>query len=304
LRLSLTFKSLPGAYFHPFVAKDTIDFIRHFAPLTFSDALRLDEWVKAIPSFLAPIASFLFRRVSVGSVLSGNKIKLYRNHGSMLSSVENFWPGFMGFQAFPVMGVCDQIAVWTQSGQVTDDWFRRARSLTNTHLPFVVQESNVALIMYKPYYPMILSFRDVSLFWPEKRFDEVVAVQAGDGEMKSVETENSRGNENFMGWMWSLLFGPQSSGTWILGRKGESYIAVYRPCGDRREMSWYSCGGAAGRQVWAMVVSDATKHTSFEAFASVIEGAKVEESVSFRLFQRNKYEATVSVDGKTLHHEW
>lgn len=289
----------PGAYFHPAVAQDTVEFIQHFAPVHFQQGLRIGSWARLIPSFLAPIAASWFEDLSVGSVTSGHQIRLYRSEGAMLSSVEDFWPGHVGYQSFVWMGVCDDIAVWTQSGNIFEDWLDKNGDITNSYLPFIRQESNVALIMYKRNSPFNLLFsdNDVALYWPEDRFDEVSSVQINDSNA-------GNGDGGLFQWIFRLIFGSPKTGSWVLGRRGDSYIAVYRPCGDQTDKGWYACGAHTDTQLWVAVVSDSTKHGGFETFASVIQESVVEESSRFRLFQSSVYTATINVDGKTISHEW
>jgi len=289
----------PGAYFHPLVAQDTVEFLQHFAPVHFQKGVKFDNWVRLVPSFLAPTVASWFRYLSYGSVLSGHKIRLYRSEGAMLSSVEDFWPGHVGFQSFVWMGVCDDVAVWTQSGAIFEEWLDKSGDLTNSYLPSIRQENNVALIMYKRNSPINLLFskNDVALYWPEDRFDEVLSVQMNDNSV-------GNGEDGLLHWILRLIFGSPKTGSWILGRRGDSYVAVYRPCGDQTEMGWYACGAYTDTQLWASVVSDSTKHGSFEAFAAVIQESVVEESSRFRLFQSSFYSATIKVDGKTISHEW
>jgi len=248
--------------------------VQHFAPVVFSSSFVVDNWIDLLPSSLAPFAANLVEQLGRGSVLSSSKIRLYRNEGSMLSSLEDFWPGYVGYQSFPWMGVCDDVAIWTQSGEVYENWLDKSGDIVNSHLPYVVQESNVALIMYKPNSARLS--KDVALFWEDSRFDQVMMVQGA----------------------------ATAGGSWVLGRREDSYIAVHRPCGDRKDQGWFACEGNAGRQVWATVVGDKTKHGDFEDFASIIEAATVEESVTNRCFRAPLYTATVTVDGTIVSHDW
>ena len=271
--------------------------MQHFAPLVFSSSFVVDNWIDLLPSFLAPLAASFAEQLGRGSVLSSSKIRLYRNEGSMLSSLEDFWRGYVGYQSFPWMGVCDDVAIWTQSGEVFENWLDKSGDIVNSHLPFVMQESNVALIMYKPNSARLC--KDVALFWEDSRFDQVMMVQG-------AATATDTGILGLLKSSFNLIFGYDeiSGGSWVLGRRGDSYIAVHRPCGDRKDQGWFACEGNAGRQVWATVVGDKTKHGSFEGFASRIEGATVEESVTNRWFQAPVYTATVSVDGTIVSHDW
>jgi hypothetical protein len=123
-----------GAYFHPLTARDSIDFFKHFGPIRLNEQISLSG--KFLPSGGAaqPMAKLL-DRLTVGTVMSGNDIKVYRQAGSMLTSVDKYWPGVVGGQVFPWMAVADDVPVWTQSGLVTTNWLDKDGSLTNSHLP-------------------------------------------------------------------------------------------------------------------------------------------------------------------------
>ena len=298
-----------GAYFHPLVAQDTVDFFQHFAPIVFTEEFTLDTWIQIIPSDVAPVVAAAVDRISVGSVISGNTIRLYRSNGSMLSSVTDFWPGRVGYQTFVWMAVCDDVAVWTQSGTVYENWLDRNGDITNSHLPAsILQESNVALIVYQPYSPIRSESNEVALYWPMQRFDNVTTV---------IPENSSDMGSPFLGsilgwliWVWQLIFGaPSPLGSWVLGQRNDSYIAVYCPCDDRTVMGWYSCGGDQGRQVWVTVVGDASRHNSFADFTAVIQDAVVKDTSPSSWSRRSPnggsiYSVTVTVDSKTITHKW
>jgi hypothetical protein len=294
------FARFAGAYFHPDVAADTVDFLQHYGPIWFKGGIELGAAFIPFPELGPPQAAKLLKRLTVGSVLSGNTIRLYRQAGSMLSSVEDFWPGYVGYQTWPWMAVADDVPVWTQSGEVHEKWLDKRGSPANSHLPSVLQEGNIAMIVYKPLKPMPLGLlADVALNWPQSRFNETKSFAPSDTSRRS-------------GFFKSVLkiFGLASGGTdsrggsWILGRRDDSYVAVFRPCGNLTEKGWFACNGVAGRQVWAAAVGDATRYGSFDKFALVIGAATIEESVRWRLLGGPAYVTTLNVEGTSLHHEW
>jgi hypothetical protein len=59
-----------------------------------------------------------------------------------------------------------------------------------------------------------------------------------------------------------------------------------------------------GRQVWAVVVGDITRCSSFDAFASVIEAATVHESFRWRLLALPLYTTSVTVEATSIQHKW
>jgi hypothetical protein len=236
----------------------------------------------------------LLNRLTVGSVLPRNKIRLYRQAGSVLTSVDNFWPGRVGGQAFPWVAVAGDVPVWTQSGLVKENWLDKDGTITNSHLPSVKQEGNVALITYKPERAMPLSlWGDVALNWQEQRFDETRTVERYSIQPRLVKTLRA------MTWG-----GNGKQGSWILGRRGDSYVAVYRPCGNEQQRGWFACSGVMGRQVWAVVVGDDARYGSFDAFANVIAAAQVFESYRWRLLRRPVYVTSVTIEATSIVHSW
>lgn len=252
-----------------------------------------------LPSLTPPLAK-LFKRLTYGSVLSGHSIHVYRQAGSMLTSVENFWPGLVGGQTFPWMAVADVLPIWTESRLVGQDWLEMKAPLGNTHLPNVVQQDNFALIVYKPFKPMPLAlFGDVALYWPpESDFDEVRSLES-DGKDDRLLTVVA-------GAFWNWMNGSSSgqNGSWLLGRKGDSYVAIFRPCGEKKEKGWYACSGVSGRQVWASIVGDSIRYGSFEAFAEAVQVSTVTEVYRWRWLGKPVYETSLTVDGKTIRHHW
>jgi len=92
-------------------------------------------------------------------------------------------------------------------------------------------------------------------------------------------------------------------GNWILGRKADSYIAVYRHClatlnGKR------ACDVSDG-QTWAVVVGNSDTHANFEAFSDVIEDAQYEQRWYFDWQNFGwVYYGSIQVDGKSINHAW
>jgi hypothetical protein len=81
------------------VAADTVSFFRHCGPIRLKEHVSVDG--KFLPSgnTVRPMAKLL-DRLTVGSVWSGNNIRLSRQEGAMLTSVDNFWSGHVGGQTF------------------------------------------------------------------------------------------------------------------------------------------------------------------------------------------------------------
>lgn len=192
--------------------------------------------------------------------------------------------------------------VWTQAGITGADFDTiPANGLAvNTHFPRVVQVENVALIVYRPRLdvykidfilavlqgiPFLWDFLDlpdialptqVSLRFPVDEFDEVV--------------ENDR---------------------WLMGRRGESYIGVWRHSTNQHELgsNFFSDPQDSYRsQAWATVVGTKQTHGSFASFRASVQNATVNESrqgffdwllrlLFGWLLGPWKYEVSLEVDG-------
>ncbi len=248
-----------GAYAHPDVADDT----------AYTTGYYDLKNVPGIPIFLANIGSSIGATFSRSSVLSQATFHIYKNEGVTLSSVYAYNPGYFGYQQYPWMAAVDDVAVWTQSGTVHTEWGDRSSDNINTHLPRVMQNENVALIMYWPNTEIAASqSTDVALHWKNSDFDEVDYYDR-----------------------------------WIIGRKNSSYIAVYRHRTGSKN-GWYYSGTNNGRQYWAVVVGNSTTHGSFSDFVDMVEEASTRESYTWSWSSGFKYYARVTVDGKSINYTW
>lgn len=246
-----------------------------------------------IPDFMAQFFFSLFPGQTQGTGMAGAKVHLYKNNGVVLTSLEDYFPGTRGFEQFPWVATVHDIAVFTQAGP---DGRCLRGEISNTHLPNIVQEGNVALISYKPRWDVRFPFRflgpiigfnlQVALAFPYDQFDEVA----------------ERGN-------------------WIVGRKENSYIGVWRyngaeeyDCsralanGDVCDQYYFSRGRTVNKaSVWAVVVGNNETHGSFDNFVSVVEQGTVQESspsvIETFLFFQGFYRTGLTVDGTTLSSE-
>jgi hypothetical protein len=256
-----------GAYFHPDVADDTqyvlkaLDLWGHGE---FSDFSAFES----LPTWIGNMGAQLLASITRSSVISGFTVYIYRNGETVLSSVQNFWPGRLGYQAYPWAATTGTKAVWTQSGKVQTNWLDRPDIPTNTHLPYIDQQSNVALIMYNPN-------DDI----------DILETFAPDSHLGVKDFEVSL--------RWPTDFhGEMEIGNWILGRETydnkSGYVAVYRHCMDVIE------GIPACRQehqTWAVVVGNSAMYASFENFAAKVAQAKYRTSYgwSWSKFRRVFY---------------
>jgi hypothetical protein len=259
-----------GGYFHPDVADDTTYLVdaydlennKHFEMFKSIPNLP-DEWSHGISTIGATFAR--------SSSISQAQLNIYRNAGTALASIDDYFAGYCGYQQWPWVATVDDIAVWTQSGTIDPGWVPKSSMSANSHLPLVQQNANVAMITYFPNIEIRTAQwlnkydTSVSLYWPKERFDE------------SIE--------------WNR---------WILGRKGDSYIAVYRYGTDLKNGFYYS-NANRGRQVWAVVVGNKATHQSFANFTSIVKKASVTESFDFDWGEFRKVYCTgLDVDGKSF----
>ena len=230
-----------GGYFHPDVAKDTTWLMKHMK-LWKHEAFNQHAEIGKIPE---KITKFGFKRmgsITRSSVISQSHVALYKNQGVTLSSIQDFWSGRQGYQQWPWVAAIDDVAVWTQSGEVKSNWRERSTSLANASLPYIQQKGRMLLVMYRPNLDLkLISRKDhaVSLYW-SAGFDETV-----------------------------------EQGHWIMGRRRDSYIAVYRHCTGKIK-NVYACKDQDG-QTWAAIVGNASTHGSFAAFMNDATHAEVKE---------------------------
>ena len=230
-----------GAYFHPDVAEDTA-WLLNDLELWEHEAFEEYEIFSKFPNWVARFGSERVASISRSSVLSGSTVKLYKDNGVSLSSIQNYRKGRQGYQQWPWVAGADDLAVWTQSGEVKEQWKQRSGTIANSSLPFIEQKDNIALIMYKANLDLKLIARkdhSVSLYWPAG-FDET-----------------------------------RKSGHWIMGRQGRSYIAVYRHC-DKKIKSFYACDDQQG-QTWATIVGNESNYGGFDEFVQNVQTAVVTE---------------------------
>ncbi|MCP4130821.1 MAG: hypothetical protein GY754_07550, partial [bacterium] len=164
-----------GGYFHPDTADDTtytVDYYdlennKHFS--MFQDIPNFpDSW----SDNFAKIGATFGR----SSDISHATIDIYKNKGSALTSLQSYYAAYYGWQQWPWAATVDDIAVWTQSGEVKTNWGDRSKNNANTHLPYINQVDNVALIIYWPNAEIQIADTlnqidtSVSLYWPTDRF--------------------------------------------------------------------------------------------------------------------------------------
>ncbi len=265
-----------GGYAHPTLVEES------FQLLADSGIWEHKDWAALQPlSFVAPenaptLAEEL-NVISYSSGLTGHDVHIYKNDEIAMMSVEDLWPGKVGFQVWPIAATVGTTAVFPQAGNVLEDWSDRDRNIENTHLPHIEHQSNLALLMYRPepipgllkiFAAELFEDKEVALFWEEDEFDEII-----------------------------------ENGNWLLGRQNENYIAVRLSCTDFIN-TWRACPTNDG-QAMVMMIGDDAIYSSFENFQAVIDGATFSEEWYFdEDFSQNVYYAQVTVDSISLDYAW
>lgn len=296
------FSQSAGAYAHPELIDDLLDvYLNPLAGLTFfMDDLIVDA---NLADDIVDMSGVLLNETSApfttSSIISEKTMDLYRHGNVQLASLQNYHAGNAGWQQQPWSATAGEHAVYTRTGAEFGGWKAGGQEQMNTHLPYIRQNGNVALILYKA--AMELRFMDslesaasfipvddfetepVNLYWPEAYFDDTATY-----------------------------------GNWIFGREGDGYVAIYRHCQDTKTFSKnekiegvektiqyeeYSC--RANEQVWAAVVGNEETHESFTQFIFTVSEAKIKSKWYWSWAKtRHVWETTIEVDGKTISYGW
>lgn len=261
-----------GAYFDPLVAQSTFQLVKdlnlwgHFEFSAFQP-------FSFLPSSLAPTVAEIASPITKSSGIYNPTISIFKNKSVTLSSLQDFWKGKEGYQQFPIMVNSGTNAVFTLSGIPDVNWDNRPSHNANTHLPYVKQTDNVALVMYRHEKGLELfgiknDKLDVELHFNTDKYDEV-----------------------------------RYSGNWILGREGDSYVAVRRECTSTIN-GVMACDNPDG-QTWVFMVGNADMYGSFDNFQSKIDQSQFTEKWYFNLPTLQwVYYSKIVIDGKTLEYAW
>lgn len=263
-----------GGYFHPTFALHSAETVVDYDLWGHPDFDNFTTFQGFPASTLADIALGV-TAVSESSVLMDYRYHIFKHHGIMMSSVEDYWKGQAGYQQTPIMATLGDATVYTASGVVTPKFHDRSGLNNNTHLPYVQQRSNLALAMYwpDPQLAVLGSFgfadQDVALKFEESDFDEI------------TEANN-----------------------WLMGRKDEDYIAIYRPCLDSIEGNW-ACTNTDG-QTWVYFLGDSGMYSNFSNFQQIVGQATVTENRAYTKADTTQwlYYAKVNIDGDSIAYEW
>ena len=258
-----------GGYLHPDVAQNTLWQLRNYDMWEHEEFAPFSA-VSIFPPTIGPVAATFAGSITRSSYIGNVEIEIFRNDEVGLNSAQDFWKGRLGYQQIPLVANIGGAAVMTRCGTV-EDWGTLPSRQSNTSLPYIDQDENVALVMYRHNWDLpifgIDNF-DVFLYFKDEDYDEV------------VEMDN-----------------------WILGRKDENYVAVYRHCID--EINGIRACNVSDGQTWAIVVGNNHIHNNFGQFQDIIAAAKYESRWYFD-WQNFKwvYYGRIKVDGQDIHHAW
>lgn len=259
-----------GEYFHPEVALAT------YQLLTDSDLWHHSEFAQfatlaGVPASSVPTLAEQLNVISKSSVIVGETISVYKHNSIILSSVHDFWKGKIGFQEIPVVANVGTTPVFPVTGEVLSNWDSRNANNENTHLPYVEQHKNVALIMYRPEpVPPLISYphKEVSLYWRDADYDEI-----------------------------------KTDSNWLIGRQGNNYVGVLRSCTGQIN-TLYACDIPNG-QTWALVVGDSLLYGGFTNFQNLIHQAHFEDSWYYdSTNSQSVYYAKLVFDTTTIAYAW
>ncbi len=272
----LIFQWSAGGYAHPDIVQET------FQMLTDSSLWDHKDWeilnpLSIFPPENAPTVAENLNALSYSTGLSGHDVRIFKNKSVALMSVPELWKGKVGFQQWPFAATVGTTPVYTASGEVPLNWGDRDRNIENTHLPHVEQQSNLALIMYRPdtipdlldaFTDGMFENKNVALFWKEEDYDEIV-----------------------------------ENGNWILGRQNENYVAVRRSCTEMIN-TWWACETNEG-QAWVIMVGNSTMYGSFTNFQDIISLSEFSEDWYFDpATSQSVYHAEINIDTFSVEYAW
>ncbi|MEW5869913.1 MAG: hypothetical protein AB1894_11600 [Chloroflexota bacterium] len=247
--------TLPGRIDQTIQAADTWD-LWHYPD--FADLKDIARALQAVHGL--SLASRLLDPDSNGVVMDEVNKVTYRTPDYMLSSAQDYRKGQKGYQQHIWQATLDSYAVVfaTNPDDLKEsDRHRPSYWMSNGRLPRTAQYKNLLVALYdiprRPSAPYPLETRHYAFthaYFPKWAFDEVREVPAG-----------------------------EHGGGWILGRRGDGYVALYSDL----PYQWTDSGPDAGqevialgyRNVWLCQLGRAAVDGSFEAFAQAIAGASL-----------------------------
>lgn len=229
-----------GNYFNEYI-DDTLDLMdkynldahSHFKSEPYTTILNL------FPKSLLKSTSSTLKAFTDCSDLTNVNYNIYNNGNYSLTSLENYNRGKFGAQQLPFIINLDGVSIFTQSGKVSSVGdLKEANS--NSHLPYIKQEKNIALVMYQSY-DLIKNYSytakldlTVYLYLNQTEFDEVVQ------------------NKN-----------------WIFVRNNNSYCAIYSTS-LKKDISNNYYNDNTSQQGWIFILGNSSEYKDFTTFQNQI----------------------------------
>ena len=259
-----------GCYFHPDFSFETATLITDSNMWNHVDftAFRLISGLG--PQNISELSN-TFRSITVGTVLTGHRYVIFKNREISLTSMTDFWKGNLGYQQSPVAAAVGTAGVLTFSGKLGANGFSRPGSNFNDHLPNVIQQSNVALVMYRPKEKTAFfgeTQPEVTLYWQQNLFDEQSTI-----------------------------------GNWLFGRQDNNYVAVRRHCTDLVN-GFYQCNELSG-QTWIIIVGNSEMYGTYENFKDLaLQAESTFETSWFIEDNQVVYASSINFNNNLVSYEW
>ena len=208
--------------------------------------------------------------MSRSSVKCGQGVAIFKHNEIFLSSIQNFWPGNVGYQQQPCVTAIGAAAVFLASGCSPHNWSSSSGDNLNGNLPYVEQKGNLALLMYRPESRLTnlgYSITDLEIHWQENLFDEVL-----------------------------------TDSVWLIDRQGQNFVAVSRNCNGDDTATY--CSLQRG-QTWAILAGDSLIYNGFQNFKDVVHQSQLEENWFIDTGNNlGVYHAKIALNTLTIEHNW
>jgi hypothetical protein len=258
-----------GMYFHPYIAEETGQLLvdsNFWGHVDFTDL----NIISTFPVSQYEAISIELDEMTVSRTDCQADIALFKNDETVLTSLQDYWRGKIGFQQWPIAATVGNTCVYTASGPVESDWDDRNNSNFNEHLPYIEQDDNVALVMYRPQAvsPILPFFtKDVALHWRDQDFESI-----------------------------------DEDGNWIFGKNGENYIGVRRACVG--EINGVRACETNGGQTWVFIVGNDAMYGSYNDFQNLVGQSTFNEEWIPDGTGDSTYYASIDFDGTSIEYYW
>ncbi len=229
-----------GNYFNEYI-DDTLDLMdaynldthSHFKSEPYTTILNL------FPKSVLKSTSSTLKAFTDCSDLTNINYNIYNNGNYSVTCLENYNRGKMGAQQLPFIINLDGAPIFTQSGKVSSlGDLKEANS--NSHLPYVKQEKNVALVMYQPYDLIKNSAKVANL-------DLTVYLYLNSNDVDEIIQ-----NKN-----------------WLFVKKNNSYAAIYSTTLKKDSSNNYFNDNTS-QQGWIFILGNSSEYTDFKTFQNQI----------------------------------